>query len=149
MKLGTRHPFTFPLALAIGLIACAHKNAGTTTTTAAPPPPPEMGALPPAPSSHQREVAFLANARCEHQQACNNVGAGKQFVTEDACVKQVQSEGLSEEYRRQCPGAIDAQRLQTCASAIKASSCTGGAPDAMNRFEVCSVSSLCPSMNTP
>lgn len=152
MQLKSKHSLAVPLASAIGLIACSHGNAGTTSTTAAPlPPPPEMQAAPtpvPVPSTHQREIAYLATARCDHQQACNNIGAGKQFVSQDACMKEMQRQGLSETYRLQCPGDIDTQRLQTCGAEIRASNC-GDHTDATNHFDACSASALCPSMNTP
>ncbi len=152
MQFKSRHLIALPLASAIGLIACSHEGAGTTSTTAAPPPPPpETTATPtpvPAPSSHQKEIAYLATARCDHQQACSNIGVGKPFASIDACMKEMQRQGLSETYRRQCPGDIDSQRLQTCAAEIKAANCADHS-DAINRFDACSASALCPSMNTP
>lgn len=98
-------------------------------------------------ANHDKLISRLATARCSQAQRCNHVGQGKKFANGDACMKEMHAQGLSETYRRQCPGTIDEQRLDKCVSAIKASACNG--PEGLDAISGCDVTSLCPSMNNP
>lgn len=92
------------------------------------------------------EIARLAMARCQHEERCGNIGTGKIFPDGPTCMSALRGQGVSEMYRRQCPGNIDAQRLSTCMSEIGTAAC--GA-DPMSQSAACSAASICPAMNQP
>ncbi len=156
MQLRARHLIAL-IPLAAGIAASCKQSATTSTTmtTSGLAPVAEPEPTPPSrtPSaggngSHAVDITRLATVRCQHEERCGNVGTGKRYATSDACLGELQGQGVSEVYRRQCPGNIDVKRLDTCIAEINTAACRDNS-DPINQIRSCSVSSLCPSMNTP
>jgi hypothetical protein len=96
-----------------------------------------------APSSLDASAAAtrVADVRCRHEAACDNVGVGRRYATVEACVAELSSSAQSELAPRVCPRGIDASRLSTCALQFQRESCDPLAP--LNRMYACDPPVLC------
>lgn len=85
----------------------------------------------------------VTTTRCDREEACSNVGTGKEFGDRDACVNEIGHDNVSTFSSEECPSGVDADRLDACISELKASPCvTGGkaderAPASCSREQLC------------
>lgn len=110
---------------------------GTTTVTGA-----DLGAL-----SSDLAVQRIAAARCARETACNNVGADKQFVDQDACARAIRTKLGTELEPSSCPRGIDAEATDRCMEAIRTESCNNPV-DTLTRLAACRASELCLKADT-
>jgi|SRR5580658_7721787 hypothetical protein len=89
-------------------------------------------------------IDAIALARCDREQRCDNVGAGKTFSNREACLNDIRSKGDNDLTTSACPGGIDTTRLQTCLDAVRTERCDNPL-DAVGRLSACRTDSLCPS----
>lgn len=99
-----------PLFAAL-LAACAHNHgeSSTTTTTGA--------AL-----QNDTAIDVLAQARCERESECNDIGNGP-FSTKDECRDAVRQEMQDELSDYACPRGIDKGQLDRCVAEIRDITC--------------------------
>jgi len=87
-------------------------------------------------------VNRLATARCDREQACNNVGAGQKYATHDVCLDEMRGKLANEMNSYTCPGGFDRVGLQACVSAIQTEEC-GNPLDTIERIDKCRKDALC------
>jgi hypothetical protein len=87
-------------------------------------------------------VEQLATARCQHQAKCNNVGPGKNYVSEDTCMQQMRGSTADELNAYNCPRGISDEGLRHCLAAINNEQC-GNLIDSMGTSNDCRNSALC------
>jgi hypothetical protein len=87
-------------------------------------------------------VEDLANARCDREQSCNNVGDGRHYASRDVCMNQVRGDLGNELNTHDCPRGIDQSKLDACKSAIKAEACDHPL-DTLSRMDKCRTGALC------
>ncbi|MFI5302308.1 MAG: DUF6184 family natural product biosynthesis lipoprotein [Polyangiales bacterium] len=126
------------LFLAVVTAACGHEysESGTTTVTAGTP-------TDPASAHTARAIDEIAAARCQREARCDNVGANRHYVGNDACFTQLKGEGMNELTASACPHGLDGSQLNKCLADIRAEHCEN-LLDTIGRLSSCSTSSLCP-----
>ena len=84
----------------------------------------------------------IADARCERELRCENVGAGRKYSTMDDCRKTVQADWQGDLSARECPKGIDNTALSQCLEAIRTEDC--GSPfDSLERVVECNAGDIC------
>ena len=68
-------------------------------------------------------VRQLAEARCAHEQQCNNIGDGKKYATNDVCLDQTHGNLANDLNAYNCPKGIDQRALDKCIASLRASDC--------------------------
>lgn len=84
----------------------------------------------------------IADARCKRASSCDNVGAGKHYVSSEACSQKLRAETSSNLNDNDCPGGIAQKGLDACLAAIDADTC-GNVLDHLERVTACRSSALC------
>jgi hypothetical protein len=88
-------------------------------------------------------VDRLASARCDREQACDNVGDGRKYVSRHVCMEQLRGRIDNDLNAYQCPGGIDETAVTHCVSAIGAEECGAHPIEAMTRIEKCRADAMC------
>lgn len=96
---------------------------------------------PGAPISADAAASAIAAARCEHEAACNQIGAGHDYATADACTAAFSSSALSDLRGHPCPGGIDSNHVRACAGILKRESCLP--LSSLSRMYTCRPVALC------
>lgn len=146
------------LAVALGLVTCAHEDStpvGTATTTGAELPagageqaPPGHGADPrpiEAPATalgHSAETENLAQALCERKLACDEIGPNRPHSSMDACMKEARRTASADIESVGCPQGFAEPLLGECLAAVRAQPCSGDL-DVLANVDACSQASLC------
>jgi hypothetical protein len=87
-------------------------------------------------------VRNIADARCEREQKCGNIGDGQSYSSADACGDAVRSEWSEDLNAYECPNGIVDSALEQCLVAIRNEEC--GAPfDTLQRITACSAGDIC------
>ena len=84
----------------------------------------------------------IITARCEREQRCGNLGAGKTHASMDACVKASRTQWSGELGAFQCPGRVDQDALEECLSSIRDRSC-GEAIQSLSAISDCRATNVC------
>jgi Family of unknown function (DUF6184) len=87
-------------------------------------------------------LTSLANARCDREVRCNNVGAKEKFKTRADCVAEMERDKRDDLNSDVCPGGIREKQLNECMAAIRDENC-GNPLDALTRLNACRSGSLC------
>jgi Family of unknown function (DUF6184) len=87
----------------------------------------------------------IAQVRCAREIGCGNVGAGKEYESERACLTSVQSEWREDLNARECPGGINRKELNECLQEIRNSDCKNPI-DALGSIVACRTSDICEAM---
>lgn len=107
--------------------ACEKENAVSTTTTTS-----AVTVL------NDTAVENIVYGRCTHENACNNVGEGRQYDSLGSCTTEQRGRVNGVISRDACPRGIDAYKLQACMSAIDRSPCTvAGLPSECQKAQLC------------
>jgi hypothetical protein len=112
------------------VVACGKDRGAepaTTTTT---------GAL-----TNDDAMTRLANARCDRETSCNEIGQGKKFANRDACMNAAKQDARSTLRSDQCP-RIDQGKLSSCINDIKNQGCNNPI-DAIDKMMSCTQGQLC------
>jgi hypothetical protein len=88
-------------------------------------------------------VNHLARARCDREQACNNVGDGKTYASRQVCMDQFRGGVANDLNAHQCPGGINAAAVQECLTAIGNEECGAHPVEAIIRIDKCRSGALC------
>jgi Family of unknown function (DUF6184) len=142
---------TTPIRLAAALsllpplmiFGCAHDNGPTANL----PRPAEGTGVPEGVTNAQntadlRIAGRLADARCERAMACNDVGAGKTYVSRELCMQQVRGNIANDLTGYSCPHGLDNGAVDRCAAAIDGEAC-GSSRESVSHMTECKTDVLC------
>lgn len=87
-------------------------------------------------------VSNIASARCEREQRCNNVGAGKRYESLSACRAEVRASFSDDLNPSECRADVDHGELRECLEEVRNESC-GNPVDTLERVVACRTSDLC------
>jgi hypothetical protein len=97
------------------------------------------------PPSPRVAVVTLAEAECNHEKSCNNIGQGKKYKTVDECVSKVSKNDAKGVNAKSCPGGINEGNLNRCVAAMRDEAC-GSPIGALQRGEACKIDAYCMPM---
>ena len=113
---------TAPIAVLAALLAaaCAHPGVSTTTVTGG---SPSRARGVSAPTAKDAVAMRLADEICAREAACNHVGDGARYRSEEACLSDQGARAPAQLSRWACtPGQTDAG-LEQCLAAIRSERC--------------------------
>ena len=87
-------------------------------------------------------VGELATARCQREAACNNIGGGQKYASNDVCMNQMRGSLANDLNAYNCSGGIARVALDHCMAAIKAEECSHPV-DTLTRIDKCRTGNLC------
>jgi hypothetical protein len=117
------------LALFGAFVACRGESQPATTTTTG------------AQVANEDAIQRIADARCNREEACNNIGSGKQYDNRDACTRELSHNARADLRPENC-GALDPNRLDQCLKDIRDEKC-GNPLDKVVRLASCRQHELC------
>jgi hypothetical protein len=88
-------------------------------------------------------VDRLANARCDREQTCDNVGDGRKYASRHVCMDQQKGSIANDLNSFQCPRGIDGAAVQQCLSAIGGEECGAHPVEAITRMDRCRNGAMC------
>jgi hypothetical protein len=100
---------------------------------------------PPAmtPAARTRSAAEqIAQARCEREQQCGNIGKDQTFSSSQDCLVRIQSDWKDELNARNCPGGINERELNECLSEVRGEACSNPF-DTLARITACTSGQIC------
>jgi hypothetical protein len=112
-------------------------RAGTTTVTGA-----DTRGL-----SNPLAIDRIVAARCQRETACNNVGSGKHFASQETCTRELRTKVGDDLKASECPRGIDKKELDECLQAIQAESCNNPI-ETISRLAACRTSDMCLSTDS-
>jgi hypothetical protein len=92
--------------------------------------------------ANDRAVEKMANANCERELACENIGLGRRYETPELCVGTFEREKYSELGFGKCLLGVDYIQLDLCIREIKSEAC-GSALYTLDALGACRSSKLC------
>ena len=92
--------------------------------------------------ANDRAVEKMANANCERELACGNVGLSRRYETPEMCVGTFEREKYSELGFGKCLLGVDYIQLDLCIREIKSEDC-GSALYTLDALGACRSSKLC------
>lgn len=95
-------------------------------------------------ATHNEAVRKIAMSRCQREQACNNIGDGRKYDSQDACESEVTQNTRSTLRPSECPAIIQS-RLDNCIDEVKNQACNNPI-DEVSRLAACRQGELCMSM---
>jgi len=122
------------IILASAAVACSHESSspGSTTIT---------GSRESAPVS-KSVVDSIADARCDREAQCNNVGADRTYASRTACVTKLRGDGMNDLSEANCPNGVDSKQLDKCLADISGERCDSPL-DTLSRVAACRTGALC------
>lgn len=84
----------------------------------------------------------LAEARCEREQQCGNIGNDKTYASSQECFARIRSEWREDLNGRECPGGINQGELQDCLTQIRGEACQNPF-DTLARVTACTAARIC------
>ena len=130
------------LSFAAMLLACdradmdASKNGSTGSQTD------KSGVTNRQPTVDRITVNQLARARCDREMACNNVGGGLKYATQDVCLDEVRGSIGHDLNSYSCPAGFDRELGEPCRVALRSAEC-GHPLDTLQRVDKCRTDALC------
>jgi hypothetical protein len=128
-------------------VGCAHNDDNTMASS------PDRHTSPTQPSGVTSQQATnmggtvdrLTAARCDREQACNNIGDGKKYASRSVCMEQIHGSIANDLNSYQCPGGLDDSAVNQCMNAIGNEECGVHPMEALSRLDKCRSGSMCPS----
>ncbi len=87
-------------------------------------------------------LARLAEARCDREVRCENVGEGRRYESRSACIREVRTSHADDVNRSECPAGVDQRELAECMEEVRNEDC-GNPLDTVGRLVACRSSDLC------
>jgi hypothetical protein len=84
----------------------------------------------------------IVAARCDREERCSNIGAGKDYETRDACSSKLDGKTGSDLNTEDCARGVDRPKLSACLSKIRTEDC-GNPIDSLSRFAACRTGEIC------
>lgn len=107
-------------------------------------PGPQMGAT----MNFSDALNNIAEARCDREQRCNNVGQGRRYESSQTCRATVRNDFSRDLNSSECQGGIDRAELSECMSDIRTEDCNNPI-DTLSRLAACRTSDLCRATPSP
>ena len=123
-------------ALSLSFFACSREGERAPATARD-----EQPAMTPA-ALTRSAAQQIAEARCEREQACGNVGDDKTHPSVAECSARIQDDWKEDLNARQCPGGINQAQLNECMTKIRAEDC-GNPFDTLARITECTSNQIC------
>jgi hypothetical protein len=92
--------------------------------------------------SNDRAVARIAEARCDREVACDNVGDGHRWASKTDCLNDVRGDLRDKLSSDDCPNGVDERHLNECLKDARTERC-GNPLDSIGRSSSCGKSELC------
>jgi len=136
----------FATSFAFGLlVACggqSSQNPPSAATNAVP-----GSAIPPGVTAaqnavDQKSVERIADARCDHEQKCNNIGPKQTYASREDCKQKLLSDTSSDLNAKSCPRGLDQDALNRCVNAINNEQCSVSL-DTLSRMADCRSGAIC------
>ena len=95
------------------------------------------------PVAPAQAVDEVANARCNHEQKCSNIGQSREFQSREHCMQSMRAD--ASEALAECNQGIASHDLQQCLSEISNEDCGGVASvlDNLDTYMSCRSGALC------
>jgi hypothetical protein len=90
----------------------------------------------------------IAQARCDREMRCENVGPDKAHASRDACMQKMKQERIQGLSVEDCKGGVDRKELAECVSDIGKEECSA-ALDTPTRIPSCRANEICRPMAAP
>ena len=90
----------------------------------------------------QKTVERIADARCGHEQRCNNIGAGQKYASRDECQQKLVSDTSNDLNATNCPRGLDQDALNRCMNAMDNEPCSLSI-DTLARIADCRTGAIC------
>lgn len=119
--------------------ARAAERAAEAARQAATPPP---AAVPTTTMAFSDALGSIAEARCEREQRCDRIGAGKRYESLQVCRTVVRNDLSSRLNPADCNRGIDRSELSECMAEARNEDC-GNPIDTLERIVACRASDLC------
>jgi len=84
----------------------------------------------------------LARTRCDREVRCGDVGRGRRYASEQACMATIREQQSRDLNVDECPGGINQKELSECLSEIRNEDC-GNPLDTLGRIVACRQRDLC------
>jgi hypothetical protein len=130
-------------ALCTGLVALtgcnkAHEPATAENQTTTFSPVDEL-----TPASRTRTAAEqIAQARCEREKQCGNIGRDQTFSSSQDCMARITNDWKDELNARECPGGINQHELGECMKQVREEACANPF-DTLARITECTSGQIC------
>ena len=124
--------FIAPVVALAAMGACSHDNAEPNTP----------GATSVQRTDADTAIDQIANARCDREVACNNVGGDKGYASRSACMDAMRAKGKDELRVTNCPGGVVQDQLNRCVADVRGERCSNPL-DTLSRLESCATGTLC------
>jgi hypothetical protein len=125
--------FCLPVAGAVALAACSRNEPAFRTP---------VGVTNPQPGTVENAVSRIADAQCEREQRCDNIGLHKRFETREVCIDDARQGEGGDLRAANCDVGVDDAQLGKCLAAIHYQSCGSPVISAM-QLDACRASLLC------
>ncbi len=86
----------------------------------------------------------IAEARCQREDSCENVGDSKKYSSNQDCLDRVRTSWRDELSARQCPNGVNDAQLDECLAEIRAEKCDHPL-DSLARIVECRTGQVCRS----
>lgn len=84
----------------------------------------------------------IVSARCDREQRCSNIGAGRDYENRNACTSKLEGKTGSDLNAQDCSRGVDQPKLSGCLSKIRTEDC-GNPIDSLSRFAACRTGEIC------
>jgi hypothetical protein len=129
--------WAFPLSIAaLSLGSCNHQARQDTTAR------PGSDVREPNSRTHRAAVNSIAQARCQREERCGNIGVDEKFASESACVERIRADWADDLNAYDCPGGVNKVELDECLEDIRDEDC-GDPFDTLARTLACGRAEIC------
>jgi hypothetical protein len=87
-------------------------------------------------------VGRIAQARCDREVRCHNVGRKEKYETRSECAEKMQNDRRGDINVNECRAGVSEKELDNCLEAIRTEDC-GNPIDAISRLNACRSGNLC------
>lgn len=125
------------LLSALVLLSACHREPERAPSTAS-----DVGQQP-TPAARARSAAEqIAEARCQLEQQCGNIGPDETFASEHDCLSRIQNDWREELSSRECVRGLEQRELEECLTELRAESCDNPL-DTLSRISQCTRGQIC------
>jgi len=129
-------------SLAAAVVGCSHDHEPRTAYNR------ERDERMPVPSTMQAAsrtrsaTEQIADARCERESQCGNIGDNKAFSSRQDCLARIRADWKEDLNARECPGGINQHQLDQCLAQVRAEACANPF-DTLARITECTSRQIC------
>lgn len=96
-----------------------------------------------APAARTRSAAEqIAQARCEREQTCGNIGKDQTYSSSQDCLTRIRNDWRDDLNARECPGGVNEHELSECLQQVRAEACSNPF-DTLARVTECTSGQIC------